>query len=236
MSLEYQTDELEARKLSLLELLMRLKTEREQKKYERVTEASTTSGARDSPDKHEEGGPDISAQVLFEVDPDLQVDPETYVYEKELQESESDRAKRKEELQARMKKTQELVASAMSSVSRVAHQLHEDTKITNENVLKRLSSCGLRLEHLLAVLSKAKNVSAVGEGEGATEEMQAEVGIERINFARTRQSETEAVVHDFNRFYAQGKKREEEKDEEVDHLQLEYVRRKDQRKVEGELA
>lgn len=163
-----------------------------------MTEASSNSGARDSPDKHEECGIEMSAQVLLEVDPELQIDPETYVYEKELLESEGDRVKRKEELQARLKKIQELVASAMSSVSRVAHQLREDSKVTNENVLKRLSSCGLRLEHLLAVLSKAKNVTVVGEGEGGADENPGEVGIDRVNFVRTRQSEAEGGHRDFN--------------------------------------
>lgn len=38
----------------------------------------------------------------------------------------------------------------------MANQLKEDTKITTENVDYKLSTCGLRLEHMVATLYKKK--------------------------------------------------------------------------------
>jgi len=50
----------------------------------------------------------------------------------------------------------EVVASAIMSIARVAHQLKEDTKVTPANADQKLSVCGLRLEHMVATLYKKK--------------------------------------------------------------------------------
>ena len=55
------------------------------------------------------------------------------------------------------KRSKEVIASAIMSVARIASQLKEDEKkITPVNVDKKLSVCGLRLEHMVATLYKKK--------------------------------------------------------------------------------
>lgn len=41
-------------------------------------------------------------------------------------------------------------------IYRISNQLKEDDKITKENVVIKLSSVGLRLEHIMATLAKNK--------------------------------------------------------------------------------
>ena len=58
---------------------------------------------------------------------------------------------------SKRKKVKEVIASAIMSVARIAGQLKEDEKkITPLNVDKKLSVCGLRLEHMVATLYKKK--------------------------------------------------------------------------------
>ena len=47
-----------------------------------------------------------------------------------------------------------MVAQAIISIGRVAHQLKEDGSVTPSNVSDKLSICGLRLEHMVATLTK----------------------------------------------------------------------------------
>lgn len=54
------------------------------------------------------------------------------------------------------KKVKELVATAVMSIARIANQLKEEAIITPINVQYYLSSCGLRLEHMVATLYKKK--------------------------------------------------------------------------------
>lgn len=56
----------------------------------------------------------------------------------------------------RRRKIKELIATAILSVARIAHQLKEDTKVTPSNADYKLSVCGLRLEHMVATLYKKK--------------------------------------------------------------------------------
>lgn len=63
----------------------------------------------------------------------------------------------REEMIEKRKKVKEVIASAIMSVARIASQLKEEhVKITPNNVDKKLSICGLRLEHMVATLYKKK--------------------------------------------------------------------------------
>lgn len=54
------------------------------------------------------------------------------------------------------KKVKELVATSVMSIARIANQLKEEAIITPKNIEYYLSSCGLRLEHMVATLYKKK--------------------------------------------------------------------------------
>lgn len=78
-----------------------------------------------------------------------------------MQESENhthhhDPEKLREEYNVKLKKMKEVIATAIMSIARVAHQLKEDTKVTPKNADQKLSVCGLRLEHMVATLYKKK--------------------------------------------------------------------------------
>ena len=83
----------------------------------------------------------------------METHPDLYIYKKENTNRE---LKAEEEKFNRIKKMQELISKAVSSISRVAHQLREGGNIDKSNALKKLSVCGLRLEHMLATLYKKK--------------------------------------------------------------------------------
>jgi hypothetical protein len=58
----------------------------------------------------------------------------------------------------RRKKVKEVVATGIMSIARIAHQLKENTQVTPQNADYRLSTCGLRLEHMVATLYKKKPI------------------------------------------------------------------------------
>ena len=63
----------------------------------------------------------------------------------------------KDDMIAKRRRGKEVIASAIMSVARIASQLKEDEKkIAPGNVDKKLSVCGLRLEHMVATLYKKK--------------------------------------------------------------------------------
>eukprot|EP00347_Sterkiella_histriomuscorum_P024380 403331322 len=74
----------------------------------------------------------------------------------ETQQHHHEPEKLREEYTVKMKKMKEVVATAIMSIARVAHQLKEDPKVTPMNADQKLSVCGLRLEHMVATLYKKK--------------------------------------------------------------------------------
>lgn len=79
-------------------------------------------------------------------------DPEHAAHETEH----VDKEKLREEYVGKAKRMKEIIATAIMSIARIAHQLKEDPKVTPVNADQKLSVCGLRLEHMVATLYKKK--------------------------------------------------------------------------------
>jgi len=67
-----------------------------------------------------------------------------------------EKQKVREETIKKKQRLKETIAQAITSITRIAHQLKEDHNVEPSNVVTKLSVCGLRLEHMVATLYKKK--------------------------------------------------------------------------------
>lgn len=137
-----------------------------------------------------------------------------------------DKEKLREEYLYKVKKMKEVIATAIMSIARVAHQLKEDPKVTPVNADSKLSVCGLRLEHMVATLYKKKptfNIESVNT-DYSSDLPPYFLGIKNAIYVDPSKSEQENE-NEIDRFYNMSNKIKEV-DEESDFVNDEYIKHK----------
>jgi hypothetical protein len=137
-----------------------------------------------------------------------------------------DKEKLRDEYLGKSKKMKEIIAIAIMSIARVAHQLKEDPKVTPLNADSKLSVCGLRLEHMVATLYKKKptfNIESVNT-DYSSDLPPYFLGIKNAIYVNPPVNDEEGE-NELERFYNNNNKAKEI-DEESDFVNDEYIKHK----------